>query len=623
MTLILNERFSIIFPFILCFCLGVSYCDSSRLQKDDDRKCREITLNHFPPDIFSNEDRKNGWIAVHIVAFLYLCGITCLVLQAYLVGGLRMLCDFFRVATDSARDTIVIFGTCSPEFFCSLIGVFTNKDGLGTGTVIGSCAVNSLCTLGIIGFLIKGPVKLSWYDLWRDNIFYLLGVTVLLWTTYDHKVRWQESLFLIAFYIIYLLFINYNQKVERAVRKIVLLYRTGLDEQELDRRVDHVEEAVSSPPMSKKISRPFSKSPLTVNDVIIEENSYDMITEQQMHANKIEDEEDEDDLEEEYNDRTPLDASCSTVTDAHRLDRISLCTEDGYTSGVYGYQSDCDKGYSSERTSSHLTSAHLSVGNSGWLSDGDMLSTSRSYGTMRIQRYTRQVARLHRNLKRKPNQGSFFVTLDLDNYMDGPRSPFTVPDKWYKIILWLVALPAICLFHITIPDCRKPKWKPWFPLTIFNSLLWVAFFSYCLMWIASVIGYTYKVPTSLMGFIFLSFGLSIVEIVGTYAASEAGIGFKAVYSIYGSNVFMLSINLGLVWLIKSFQSNPYILPGGEITYVNLCQLIIVLTPFLLQFTRWRLTKILAVVFLFLYGVFVSMIILFEYNIIGQFNPPIC
>lgn len=287
-----------------------------------------------------------------------------------------------------------------------------------------------------------------------------------------------------------------------------------------------------------------------------------------------------------------------------------------------------ERGYLSER-GYHSEKGYGSINynfdaKEGYASEGEYLfSTSPRSHDYHVTRFARHAQRVTTRMKRRLVQGSFFMTLNMDHYIDGPLSPFIVPERWYMKILWALSIPAICVFHITIPDCRKPTWRSYYPLTILSCTVWVALLSYALVWIAVEIGYVWKVPDSVMGFAFLATGLSFSEIVSTYLQTQAGHGYKAVYSIYGSNVFNITINLGLVWLIKSAIHNPYELNNGSIIFVNLCQLIIVLTPLLLQFTRWRLNKILAVVYLFLYCCFTTIVVLLEYDIIGEFNPPVC
>ena len=177
-----------------------------------------------------------------------------------------------------------------------------------------------------------------------------------------------------------------------------------------------------------------------------------------------------------------------------REDRISLCTEDGYLSAGYGYNSDAgylsEKGYltepvfSSERGYGSINPAYLSDKKEGYGSEGDYLGSSPPFGNYshrHVTKFAQHAQRVSHRMKKKLVQGSFYVTLDMDHYVDGPYSPFIIPSKWYFKILWAFSVPAVCIFHITIPDCRKPKWRTYYPLTLLTSAIWVAILTYVLV----------------------------------------------------------------------------------------------------------------------------------------------
>jgi len=601
---------------------------TSHPYNDDIRKtnsCFRPTLDKFPHDLFFTDYAlMHGAILFHMVLAIYLFSVVALLIQAYVVSSIKTLADNYRIASYSARNTIVVCGTLLPEFFVSLIGIFVSKGNLGAATVIGSCAANSLVTLGVVGLIISGPVKLSWYPLWRDNIFYLVTVTILLWTTYDHVLKWQECAFLVVIYIIYILIINFNHKVERGVRRIVLIYRTGDDEEEADKVIEKTP-LVDRKKFPSTPRRNSIRSAHWVDETILEENSDDI---------KDDDSIDDDLMRDD--DTISIQTEAGLYRQNSREGGISLFTEDGYTTGgEFGYAPDggylsergyhSERGYNSERGyGSFYPPGYLSDTREGYASEGDYITASPREGRdYHVNKFARHTQNLVNRMKRKKIQGSYYITLDMDQYVDGPFSPFAVPETWYFKILWLLSIPAVCIFYVTIPDCRKPKWRSWYPMTLIISTLWVGMLTYVLVWIAVDIGYTFKVPDSVMGFAFLATGFSFSGIVNTYLQSQAGYGYSAVYSIYGSNVFNITINLGLVWFIRSLIDNPYYLNDGSIVYINLCQLIIVLTPLLLQFTRWRLNKALGAAYLFLYCCFTTIVVLLEYDIIGKFNPPVC
>lgn len=49
-------------------------------------------------------------------------------------------------------------------------------------------------------------------------------------------------------------------------------------------------------------------------------------------------------------------------------------------------------------------------------------------------------------------------------------------------VKWLFAWPLCLLLYFTIPNCSKPRWDNWFMLSFVSSTLWIAGFSYIMVW---------------------------------------------------------------------------------------------------------------------------------------------
>lgn len=47
---------------------------------------------------------------------------------------------------------------------------------------------------------------------------------------------------------------------------------------------------------------------------------------------------------------------------------------------------------------------------------------------------------------------------------------------------WLLAWPLCLLLYFTVPNCSKPRWENWFLLSFAASTLWIASFSYIMVW---------------------------------------------------------------------------------------------------------------------------------------------
>lgn len=206
-------------------------------------------------------------------------------------------------------------------------------------------------------------------------------------------------------------------------------------------------------------------------------------------------------------------------------------------------------------------------------------------------------------------------------------SPFTMPNGFVPGIRWIVALPIIVLFYFTIPDCRKARWKRFYILTFLLTVLWIAGLSYILVWMVSIIGYTFGIPDVIMGLTFLAAGSSVPDGISSLLVARQGDGDMAVSNTIGSNIFDILLCLGLPWLLKTtaVDYGSYVtVISGSIIYTSISLLgTVVATIFLIVLNSWKLDKCLGIFFMVLYMGFISVAILFELNIFGKFNFPEC
>lgn len=52
-------------------------------------------------------------------------------------------------------------------------------------------------------------------------------------------------------------------------------------------------------------------------------------------------------------------------------------------------------------------------------------------------------------------------------------------------IKWILTWPLIFVLFCTIPNCSKPRWERCFMVTFVLSTLWIALFSYFMVWMVS------------------------------------------------------------------------------------------------------------------------------------------
>ncbi|KAG7201479.1 hypothetical protein KM043_004239 [Ampulex compressa] len=137
---------------------------------------------------------------------------------------------------------------------------------------------------------------------------------------------------------------------------------------------------------------------------------------------------------------------------------------------------------------------------------------------------------------------------------------------WIRKTAWILTWPIHLVFMCTIPDCEKPRFKNWFPVTFLMCIIWIGSLSYVVAWMITIIGDTLKIPDSVMGITFLAAGTSVPEAVSSVIVAKQGHGSMGISNSIGSNTFDILLCLGLPWLIKSSFSPTQ--PGKHYISIN-------------------------------------------------------
>jgi len=126
-----------------------------------------------------------------------------------------------------------------------------------------------------------------------------------------------------------------------------------------------------------------------------------------------------------------------------------------------------------------------------------------------------------------------------------------------------------------------------FIVTFIVSLLWIAFFSYFLVWWTEVLGQVLGVDTIIMGFTLLAAGTSIPDAVSSVHFAAIGEGDMAISSSIGSNIFDILVGLPIPWLLKTGVVDP--IKNGAMSTVTIC------SPYITAHVLLLLFMVLAVV----------------------------
>ncbi|XP_077988462.1 sodium/potassium/calcium exchanger 4-like [Glandiceps talaboti] len=177
--------------------------------------CTPRSIDEFPPDFFTEEERRGGGVTVHIVIALYMFAGLAYVCEVYFVPSLEVLCSLLKLQHDVAGATLMAVGSSAPEFAASVIGAFITETDIGIGTVVGSLVFNLFIIIACCCFFAGHIVPLTWWPLVRDCTVYLIGIFGLIWVMHDNLATWYESMILSFGYVFYIIILYFNPRLSK------------------------------------------------------------------------------------------------------------------------------------------------------------------------------------------------------------------------------------------------------------------------------------------------------------------------------------------------------------------------------------------------------------------------
>ncbi|XP_038211464.1 sodium/potassium/calcium exchanger Nckx30C isoform X3 [Zerene cesonia] len=516
----------------------------------------------FPTDLFTEEQRRSGAVIFHVIGMGYMFVALAIVCDEFFVPALDVIIERLAIRDDVAGATFMAAGGSAPELFTSIIGVFVSFDDVGIGTIVGSAVFNILFVIGACALFSRTTLSLTWWPLFRDCTFYSISLLVLIYCFRDSEIYWQEALVLFSLYGAYVLFMRWNQPVERALKK--LIYKN-------------------------KVTRVRSTDQLMPT-----------------HGNAT------------TSSETSVGTNTATVTAApgsskappaakfrHGLLQLMIHTIDPMHDGELG------------KVDEKATQLHAIASLKVLLEATKPTAGGAGAAAAKNAAASAQAKETPLDL---PNGGLADVQLDAieeigDLEDDTTPLDMSWPSGFRKRITYLLVAPIVFPLWITLPDTRTPRGKKLFPITFIGSIVWIAFFSYLMVWWANVAGATAYIPPEVMGLTLLAAGTSVPDLITSVIVARKGFGDMAVSSSVGSNIFDVTVGLPLPWLL-------YGLINGEPVQVNskgmVCSIVLLFAMLIFVILsiacfRWKMNKGLGFTMFLLYFVFVAVSLGLEYG----------
>ncbi|XP_034096420.1 sodium/potassium/calcium exchanger 3-like [Gymnodraco acuticeps] len=532
-------------------------------------------IHEFPEDIFTKEQRKKGAVCLHALCAIYMFYALALVCDDYFVPSLEKISENLQLSEDVAGATFMAAGSSAPELFTSLIGVFITKGDVGVGTIVGSAVFNILVIIGLCGIFAGHTVVLTWWSLFRDSTYYILSVLALIMVIYDATVVWWESLLLMTMYGIYIIIMTFNSQILAFVT--LQLSTSGpccLGSADIQREDKMAEDATacntSMVLLNKGQVHNQEAAPVIMVDELLNLNPHKL---------------------------SFSDAGLRVMISPHFSPRTRL--------------SMAGRVLISERQRLIQSSKD---GEAGPVSRGGSTSNSlKRSGSCGVENGGKTPAIGDAESGEKP--GVEVCQTEEEGEEDGIFSPVRIPGTWCGRVKWLIKWPLGLLLYCTVPNCIRPRWHRWFMVTFLASTLWIAIFSYLMVWMVTIISYTLDIPDYIMGITFLAAGTSVPDCMASLIVARQGMGDMAVSNSIGSNIFDILLGLGFPWALRTLVvehgSSVYINNKGLVYSVVLLLASVFLTVMSVHLNHWRLDRRLGLGLLFLYSIFLLCSILFS------------
>jgi len=524
----------------------------------------------WPPEDFilskPYAEANNKWMIIfHFIGIAYmLLGLNTVCDQQF-TGSLEMLVQEWKIQPDVAGATFMAAGGSAPELFTSLIGATIAENDVGFGTIVGSAVFNVLFVIGLCGYVAKEPIKLSWWPLFRDCTYYIFALSVLAACSADNRIAIYEAIILFFCYVLYCVIMYFNPKLEELA---------DFEFQKAKQKQAKIVPMTPSGPGTGG-SEAYSADASTLG----------------------------------WND-----ASLTSVVPERGLERRQSSGDSTRAKPVLRTQGSMG---SKARTSAllHQESAvrhdermatvdgRQESGNDPEAGDTSALDDS-----------------VEDPSPKPPSKEPVELPVDNDEERKSARGGeeeeeepglLDMPEGNFDRVVWVLSLPVYVPISWGIPEPTERC----FLGTFFVCLLWIAGFSFFLVWWVEVVGQVFGIKTLYMSFTLLAAGTSIPDAVSSMAVAKEGQGDMAVSSSIGSNIFDILVGLPIPWIIKigfvemighgqTAKASEVVILSEFITfYVLLLLIMVVLVVMSIHFMGWELSRPLGMCMAVLYVTF--------------------
>lgn len=563
---------------------------------DDGPTFRRLESEVDPQDHFSPQQRKSGAVALHCLGLLYMFIAIALVCDECFVPALEVISEVLDLSPDVAGATFMAAGGSAPEFFTSLIGVHFSKSDIGTGTIIGSAVFNVLFVIGACALISPTPLELTWWPLARDSTFYAVDLIVVTCVFLDEKVKWYEALILFICYILYTTFMKHSERVEAFCKggKPPSAGTGELEDGPDDRWAESRDnpQANSSAKTQPEESNQENNVAAKTDAAGTGEGGGDTTRHVLVRTNTRGSHRGSDNGERSFRHKSLRIASHTELGKHEKTPHkdgadLDACPEERVDSGgSTGGSADHPQGGAYVATGAAPPAQELDtldVVPQGKPGDPPSSQASGAGGS--------------------EGEGDEEEDEENEPLSLAPPGAGSGVREW---IAYLIPLPIVVCLVFTVPDVRRDGFRKFFAFTFVLSILWIAGFTWVMVWFATVIAETVGIEEHIMGLTVLAAGTSVPDLLTSMIVARQGHGDMAVSSSIGSNIFDVTVGLPVPWMFYSMLNS-----GKDVKIKNeALEIMVMLLLGMLAFTigtvvthGWVMTKWMGGTLMFLYLLF--------------------
>ncbi|XP_056110115.1 sodium/potassium/calcium exchanger 1 isoform X1 [Rhinichthys klamathensis goyatoka] len=573
----------------------------------------------YPVDIFSVEERRRGWVSLHIFGMIYMFVSLAIVCDEFFVPTLGVITDKLAISDDVAGATFMAAGGSAPELFTSLIGVFISHSNVGIGTIVGSAVFNILFVIGMCALFSREMLYLTWWPLFRDVSFYIIDLIMLIIFFLDNTIMWWESMMLVSGYALYVTFMKYNVQIERAFKYQLMKHKNivkviAVEEPEKDNGTSGEE---NRPPKPEDTDRLKLKPTLQRGGSSASlHNSTMRNTIFQLMIHTL------DPLGEESVFNGDAKARSSLGCKVKFKDKAQILND------MARGKVENKKKEKSGEGEGQMEQPKEDAAPGAKEEDASQKPEAQKEGNAAAEGGSEKPGGSDDSEDDEEDDSDEESDEDSDDDDDENEDeaeeegeePLSLewPDTRRKQATYLFLLPIVFPLWLTVPDVRNPASKRFFVITFLGSIVWIAIFSYLMVWWAHQVGETIGISEEIMGLTILAAGTSIPDLITSVIVARKGLGDMAVSSSVGSNIFDITMGLPVPWLMFSFYHSfapVTVSSNGLFCAIVLLFLMLLFVIISIAACKWRMNKVLGFTMFILYFVFLVLSVMLEDRII--------